>query len=248
MNIDENISEEFLNAYVDNELDAEDRQRAEQAMRRDERLRRHVEELRELKQLVKSAYIDELPERGPSRSSRLMHALPVTGLAASVAAFALGVALTWGWFSYVDGGAPPRVASVTGREGAPATNPDQAIRVVFHLSRNDPGYLQAILTEAGALLDTASRGGTTAAVRIIASGAGLSLFEDVSTPETRRLKTLKQKFSDKLVVNGCGVAYKQLNERHPDEELELLPEVQLVDLGVLELMRRQRDGWAYIRL
>jgi len=27
-----------------------------------------------------------------------------------------------------------------------------------------------------------------------------------------------------------------------------LPEVKLVDLGVLELTRRQRDGWTYVRL
>lgn len=239
------ISEELLNAYVDDELDIEERRRIEDAMQHDDRVRKRVEELQGLKQLVRNAYIHERPERSRAPAPR---AWRVSGLAASLAAFAIGVAVTWGWFSYTDGVSTPRVASAPESSGPAIAGEEQPVRVVFHLSREDPERLQAILTEANALLETTSRDGRTAEVRIIASGNGLALFEKGPSAATRRMTEMKQAYPGQLAFNGCGVAYEQLKAQQPDGTLELLPEVQLVDLGVLELMRRQRDGWAYIRI
>lgn len=245
MTEDDRFSDELLNAYVDAELDSEERQRLEDAMQADDRLRDRVAELSELKQLVKGAYIDETPERTPAAPRRIWSG---AGLAASVAAFALGVVMTWGWFSYMDGTIGPRMAAVPGQEAGDAGENERVVKVVFHLSRDDPGQLHTILNEAEELLTTTAQSGRTASVRIIASGAGLSLFEKQSSPITRRVMAMKREYQGHLVFNGCGVAYEELKKQRADGELELLPELQLVDLGVLELMRRQREGWAYIRL
>lgn len=239
------FSDELLNAYVDGELDAEERQRIEEAMQHDAELRTRVDELNDLKHLVRSAYVDETPGQAPARLPRMWNA---PALAASLAAFALGVAVTWGWVSYTDGTSGPRVASVSSQQGGTDTQNEQVVKVVFHLNRNDPGRLIEMLNEAEALLTTTTRAGRTASVRIIASGAGLSLFEKGSAPVTERVQALKQEYQGHLIFNGCGVAYDQLKAQRADGELELLPEMQLVDLGVLELMRRQRQGWAYIRI
>lgn len=239
------FSDEFLNAYVDGELNAEERQPIEHAMQHDTELRERVDELNSLKQLVRNAYIDETPGQAPAWRPRMSGA---PALAASLAAFALGVAVTWGWFSYTDGTTGPRVASVSNQQDGGAARSERAVKVVFHLSRDDPRRLEEMLNEAQALLTTTARTGRTASVRIIASGAGLSLFEKGAVPVTARVKALKQEYQGHLIFNGCGVAYDQLKAKQADGELELLPEMQLVDLGVLELMRRQRQGWAYIRL
>jgi len=242
---DDRISDELLNAYVDDELDAEERRRIEEAIEGDSHLRGRIEELRELKRFVRMAYMDQAPARPAVR-----RAVPwrVSGLAASLAAFALGVALTWGWFSYTGGMGAPGMASAPESSGATVAATEQPVRVVFHLSHDDPGRLEAILNEAHALLETTARNGHTAKVRVIASGEGLSLFERDRSPMMRRISEMKRAYSDQVFFNGCGVAYKQLKEQRPEETVELLPEVKLVDLGVLELMRRQRDGWAYIRI
>lgn len=239
------FSDELLNAYVDGELNAEERQRIERAMQYDTELRERVDELKSLKHLVRSAYIDEIPGQAPAWRPRIWS---VPGLAASVAAFALGVAVTWGWFSYTDGTTGPRVASVSSQDSIGDARNEHAVKVVFHLSRNDPRRLAEMLNEAEALLTTTTRTGRTASVRIIASGAGLSLFEKDSVPITQRVRALKREYQGHLIFNGCGVAYDQLKKQRADGKLELLPEMQLVDLGVLELMRRQRQGWAYIRI
>jgi uncharacterized protein len=238
-------SDELLNAYVDGELDSEEQQHIEEAMRSDDRLRERVEEIKDLKQLVRSAYVDELPRRPSAPALRMWSTF---GLAASVAAFALGVAITWGLMSYTDQGTGPRVASVADREAGVSRENGQAVKVVFHLSRNDPGHLGDVLNEAEALLTTTTQAGATASVRIIASGSGLLLFQNQATPAAERIMAMKRAYPEYLTLSGCGVAYEELREKKADGELELLPAMQLVDLGVLELMRRQREGWAYIRL
>lgn len=239
------FSDELLNAYVDGELDDEERQLVEEAMRSDDRLRERVEELRGLKLLVRDAYQDEVPARQPVVGRSFWN---TAALAASVAAFALGVAVTWGVITYTDQAAGPGVASVSGQDESGSGDVEGAVKVVFHVSRDDPGHLVDILNEAEALLTTTTRAGTTASVRIIASGDGLSLFENRPTSMTERIIEMKEAYQGHLFFNGCGVAYEQLKRQRPDGELELLPEIKLVELGVLELMRRQREGWAYIRL
>lgn len=245
MTDDYRISDELLNAYVDGELDDEEQQLIEDAMGRDDRLRERVEELQNLKLLVRDAYQDEAPARQPVAVRTVWSS---AALAASVAAFALGVALTWGVVSYTDQAAGPRVASVSGQDEGRSGGVEAAERVVFHVSRDDPGHLMNILNEAEALLTSTTRTGTAASVLVVASGDGLTLFENQPTSPTKRITEMKQTFQGHLVFKGCGVAYEQLKQQRPGAGLELLPEIELVDLGVLELMRRQREGWAYIRL
>lgn len=246
MTDDTRFSDELLNAYVDNELDAEESRRIRDAVQRDQRLRERVEELQAVKALVHGAYVDEAPDTGSPVPIRTRNWSPM-GLAASVAAFALGVAVTFGLISYTGGPVSPGPAA-PGQVASTGTQQAEAVKVVFHVSRDDPGQLDDILNEAEALLTTTERSGQTASVRIIASGDGLSLFEQGAFPVSARVKEMKRAYPEHVVFNGCGVAYKQLKQRQADGALELLPEVQLVDLGVLELMRRQNQGWSYIRI
>ncbi|MDZ7839926.1 MAG: hypothetical protein U5R46_03765 [Gammaproteobacteria bacterium] len=245
MTDDYRFSDELLNAYVDGELVDEERRFIDEAMRSDDRLRERVQELQGLKSLVRDAYQDEIPMREVVAGRRLWN---TAALAASVAAFAVGVAVTWGVYTYTDSAGGPRVASLSSQDEGNSGDVQGAVKVVFHVSRDDPEKLIDILNEAEALLTTTTRAGTTASVRIIASGEGLSLFENRPTSATERVTEMKAAYEGDLIFSGCGVAYDQLKEQRPDGKLELLPAIKLVDLGVLELMRRQREGWAYIRL
>ncbi|MBS1270070.1 MAG: hypothetical protein MAG794_01023 [Gammaproteobacteria bacterium] len=243
---DKRFSEELLNAYVDGELDADERQPIEQAMRQDKYLRERVRELENLKQLVKRAYADATPNHAEIPSPREKWIAPA--LAASLAVFVLGGALTWGWLSYTGQAPEARIASSSGGSVGTGAKAAYSGKVLFHLHRKDTGDLNNILTQAEAILATSLRRNESSSVRIIATGAGLSLFKRGSAPNAPRISMLKQRYQDNLVFNGCGLAYKALKKRDPDGQLRLLPEVQLVDVGVLELMRRQQNGWTYIHL
>jgi len=243
MSTDEEVSDVILNAYVDGELAGDDRDWVDEQMSRDPRLRERVEELRVLKSLVHDSYTDALPSTPVRRPWAVRPA--AVGIAASLAAFALGVVVTWGWFSYSGQYPGGRVAS------APAVGElgesDPAVKVVFHVSRDDPQRLEDILNETKALLRAAA-GDSSARVRIIASGSGLALFEKGAAAVPTRIESMQRRYGAQLVFNGCSVAYKQLNASRGEAGFELVPQVRLVDLGVLELMRRQHQGWAYLRI
>lgn len=234
----ERFSDELLNAYVDGELADEDRRRIEQALARDEVLRRRVDALLNVKRLTRDAYIDERPAGGRFRLPRRW---PAASLAASVAAFALGVAVTWGWM----------LASGGMGAGAPQSVAEQANagpRVMFHVSRENPARLGKVLDEVQALFATSRDQGHLATVRIVATDDGLALFKRGAAPLAGRIRALQSEYGTHLILSACGVGFEQLKRRQADPGLKLIPQMQLVDLGVLEITRRQQQGWAYIHL
>ena len=240
----ERFSDELLNAYVDGELEADDRLPIDQALEEDELLRERVRELKELKRLVREAYVHVKPDRAPVEVP--LRRVWIPRIAASAAMFTLGAALTWGWLSYSGGPAGQRIASAPNIDNGASMQAPVDVKVLFHLSRDDPVHLNDVLNEAEALLVNTAGMDHPAEVLIIVSGSGLALFETGAAPQAERISALKRDYRERLTINGCGVAYRQFSEDR--DGFQLLPEVQLVDLGVLELMRRQRDGWAYIHL
>lgn len=237
MNEVENFSDELLNAYVDDELAGEERQRVEQAMARDAALRQRIQSLANVKRLTRAAYIDERPARGPYRLPRRWSA---ASLAASVAAFALGVTLTWGWFA-AGGMGPPDPSSIAAPESS-------GPRVMFHVSRDNPERLRDVLDEAQALLAMTRDQGRMATVRIIATDDGIALFKQGAAPLAGQIQALQNEYGTHLILSACSVGFEQLKRRQADAGLKLIPQMQFVDLGMLELMRRQKQGWAYIHL
>ncbi len=91
MTQEKSLSDEFLNAFVDNQLAAEEKSRTYIEIGRDESLNRQVCELRKLHDLVQLAYHDAPPP--PTRRQPTPHARRLRfGVAASVV-LALGIVL-----------------------------------------------------------------------------------------------------------------------------------------------------------
>ncbi len=87
------FSDEFLNAFVDNQLTLEEKDRAYLRVSQDETLSRRVCELRKLQDMVRLSYQD-LPAASARPLPARRHGRLGLGIAASVA-LAVGVALGW---------------------------------------------------------------------------------------------------------------------------------------------------------
>lgn len=90
---EQKLSEELLNAFVDDQLGPEEKGRVFLELSRDEALNRQVCELRKLRDLVRMAYADVQPPSAETRASGRSSRLGV-GIAAAVT-LALGVVLGW---------------------------------------------------------------------------------------------------------------------------------------------------------
>ena len=162
MNMDERFSEEQLNAFVDNELDPEEKQRVYSEASHCEELDQRICKQRKVKELVKLAY-EDIPRPGRKGPAPLGHG----GLLgrALVATVLLTVGIAMGFFGQraIDGTADPTAA---------AAQPD---RYLLHVASGAPADMAAALQRAEDLLASSTDEGPRQ-VEIVANEQGLNML------------------------------------------------------------------------
>lgn len=109
-------------------------------------------------------------------------------------------------------------------------------RVIFQVAESDPTLHEAALRN---VRNVAVDLGPDAELAVVAHGAGISLVTGESGLEQEVAELVKQGVD----VLACR---NTMNRKQiPDERL--LPQVGIVTSGIGELVRRQHEGWAYVR-
>ncbi|MFO1303342.1 MAG: DsrE family protein [Burkholderiales bacterium] len=110
-------------------------------------------------------------------------------------------------------------------------------RVVMQVSDNDPGKWNLALNNAKNL--QSDLGAANVDVEIVAYGPGIGMLKADSVVANRIGEAL-----------GAGVAIVACENTMRGQKLtkdDMLPKVGYVNAGVVELMQKQQQGWAYIR-
>jgi intracellular sulfur oxidation DsrE/DsrF family protein len=112
----------------------------------------------------------------------------------------------------------------------------RAAGVVVHLDEADPGKHEAVLGNIANLL---AELGEATVIELVVHGPGLAaaLSGSPHAAETRRL------IGRGVSVAACGNTMRREGVR-PDR---LIEGVSVVPAGLAQIVRRQRDGWAYVR-
>ncbi len=109
-------------------------------------------------------------------------------------------------------------------------------RAVFQVSDADPAFHEQVLRN---VRNTAADLGQDAEVAVVTHGPGLQLAIG-ATGWTDQVA--------ELVESGVEVmACRNTMQRLGIEPEQLLPGVEMVSAGIGEIVRRQQDGWAYVR-
>lgn len=238
------IAEEQLEAFVDGELEASEKSRVLLALDASAELRAQVAELRRLKDLVRLAY-DDVPEPLPRSAT----ARPIGGYALAAAAGALiMLAITqliaWGW----NGGQTPGTQTMASSSAdstqafAGTGNPEL---VMFHISTSDDRVGSELLDQVELIADQYRRWGRTLRVVVVANNEGLRLFQAGRSPNEGRIRELFARY-DNITFAACGNTLQRLTSS--GDPLPLLPQAIVVDSGIAEIARRQKQGWKYIRI
>ncbi len=244
----EDFSDEYLNAFIDGELDDEERELLLDELRRNETLNARLCDLQKVRELLQHAYAHppEPPRDSaltpPRRRSRL-----VTSIAASIA---LGVGVLLGWNMHdirQPAGNLLEIAQSLQLGGATGAADNEPWRVVLHVTTADSHRLATLLDEAEGLLARHAGGAARpVAVEVLANGRGLDLLRVDTTPFAERIRELQARY-DNLTFKACSNAIKRL-KREKNIDVILLPEAKVVPTAIGEVIQRQREGWAYVQI
>lgn len=248
------LSDEFLNAFVDDQLDAEEKGRAYLEIGQDEALNRQVCELRKLRDLTRHAY-GELP---PPPSATAATAGRRPGLRFGIAAclvLAFGTVLGLQINTPRLAGSAPAsdtgTASTDGSAAAPArlraaAGSEARNKVIVHIADDKPAHLDQALSDIESLLRYYRDRRETARVQVVMNGRGIELVRADTSAYGRRIAALQKEF-DNLTFAACQNTLERLHAEQ-GVAIRLLPGVIVIDSGVAEIMRRQSQGWTYLQV
>ena len=112
------------------------------------------------------------------------------------------------------------------------------MRAVFQVSDNDLQKWNLALNNARNVQD--DLGGPEATeLEIVVYGPGIGMLKAAS-PVAKRI-------ADALAAGVSVVACESTMRAQKLSRADMLPHIGYVGAGVVELMKRQREGWAYIR-
>ncbi|MDQ2736246.1 MAG: DsrE family protein [Pseudomonadota bacterium] len=110
-------------------------------------------------------------------------------------------------------------------------------RALFSVTENDPARWNLVLNNARAIREGVGSEGIE--IEIVAYGPGVAMLKDESSVKQRIAETMKAG----VKVNACQNTMNSMKLSPSD----MLPEIGYVPSGVVEVMRKQQQGWAYIR-
>ena len=124
------------------------------------------------------------------------------------------------------------VALPAAAQAQPAKN-----RALFQVTDNDPARWNLILNNMANLRDGV--GGEGAEIELVAYGPGLLMLKADSPVKERLAEALKSG----VKINACQQTMRGMKFVPGD----MVPDIGYVPSGVVEVMRKQQQGWAYIR-
>lgn len=212
------ISEETLSAFVDGQLSAADQARVLEAINRDAALQRRVAELQQTKALLRHAY-ERPPQPRANPAAKGSRAGHAWQALAATLLLCLGIGAGWFTHSFKTSAAP----TLKG--------------VVIQVSEADPAKWEMALINARNVRK--AYGDKPMEVEIVAYGPGLNMLRKDSPVSTG----LEDAQRDGVKLLACGNTMRMTKTTR--EDLNWL--VDVVPAGIVEIMQKQNEGYAYVR-
>lgn len=244
----QDYSDEYLNAFLDGELDSPERSALLEEIIRNPALSARVCELQKVHEMVQLAYhsaaAPEQPAPPPGRTHRGTRTVRMA--IAAMLLLALGTLAGW-----VSNSALETRPSLLDLAQAIQTPPNALAakgvwHVMLHVSTADPYRLNAVLDETALLLRQARHSTRKVRVEVLANSKGLQLLNAKNTQYARKIRALEAKYGN-LSFMACGRALARFKQEQ-GVALDLTRGTKVVPSAIGEIIRRQREGWTYIHI
>ncbi|MBQ0799657.1 MAG: hypothetical protein KBT63_10275 [Porticoccaceae bacterium] len=251
MEHDELMTEQQLNAFVDKELEASERDLIFDQAEKHQNIDAQLSDYRKLKELVQHAYSSvPAPQQGSASASQ-HSSVPAAQKNSAVAHL---VSKTKAWPQNINVWASVMLLVVGCVLGAIFGNPfgpgkfeaaqlagvdSGAERVLVHLRSKDHTSMDAALTRAEALVASRSAAHPVM-VEVITNGEGVDLLRSDLSPYTKRITALAEQ---DVIFIACSHRLEDLREQH--QQVLLVAEAEFRYTAFERVVGRLREGWGY---
>lgn len=242
MSPDSRPSDEYLNAFVDDQLDPAEKSRVFWAAARNDELSRRACEIRGLHEMVKHAY--EAPPRRSSSPPPGRRRLPAYTLRALAAGLLLAVGALVGWAGHTRfNNAEPIVALNSAQMNRQLAG---AHGVILQLSSDRPAKIDAALDRAQDLLNLYQKLGRNVRVELVVNGPGLELLRSDISPAAARVRALQARYHN-LTFLACRKTLEIL-KLEKGIDAKLLKGTRIAPSALQQIVTRLQQGWTYIQI
>lgn len=239
----QNISDEYLNSFVDGQLDIAEKTQAFEIIRKNDSLKERVCELRGLKEMIKHTYSQPPVYTRPSAKHLRPWTKRMQALAASLLLLA-GAASGWFTHAWTSGDMQNNITSIVqaARLGDATIN---MRKVIIQVSNSNPMRLKATLDETESLLESYKHAHRQIQVEVIANKRGVDLFRTDVSNYQNRINLMHEKYPN-LSFLVCGQTMGKL--QNEGESVSLLPHTEVASSAANQIKKRLSQGWGYIRI
>jgi hypothetical protein len=122
---------------------------------------------------------------------------------------------------------------------------DGVHRVVIHVDDNDPKRMNMALNNAANVDKYYKSKGEEVKIELVVYGPGLIMLHAAKSPVKKRIASFGQNY-DNISFRACGNTHKIMSKK-AGKNVVLLPQAKMVTSGVVHIIQRQEEGWAYVR-
>lgn len=253
------ISDDRLNAFVDDQLDASEKSEIFEAMDTDSSISQRACELRQLGELVRHAY-DRPPQSERLRKQTARRVNPFGRAAAATLLVGLGATLGWIGHQQPDATTPMQSGNMNAMflsdddrafhsgDLSTVTNENQLKRVIVHLNTSNEAKFEKALATAEQLLSTYADESHGAEIELVANASAVKMLRSGHTPYAQRIRALQEQYFN-LTFLACKDAMDHVREmENLDGDLNMLPDVEVTPSALEHILNRMNEGWVYLNV
>lgn len=234
------IDEVMLAAFVDDQLDIDNREAIIRAMDEDESLREKVYDLRKTKDLMKLSFGGENPpEASPKIYTNTFHSQCVARIAAVFTALAIGLSAGFTGYQYCS---QTGHASHMSAQNLAALTQQQGERIILHISESDPVQFERTLAYTESFLNK-HKNNNKVRIEVVANAGGIDLLRQ-DYPMSNKVKSMMDEY-DNITFIACTNAINRL--RAQGFKPTMIKDIDTEKTVLTHIIERLRTGWTYVK-
>lgn len=118
-------------------------------------------------------------------------------------------------------------------------------RLILQVNSNDAAAMNLTLNNATNVVQHYKDIGEKVKIEVITFGPGLHMLRTDTSPVKDRIETMLVS-TPEVLFKACGNTRENMR-KHENKEIQLIPEAQVVNSGVVRIMEREEQGWTYVK-